>query len=402
MRNFYLFLILFFLLSFTSLQAREVISVLYFNNTTNNREYSWLRKGLADMLITDLVNSGQVNVIERNDLQKVLTEIELAQSGLIDDEKALKAGKLLNAQKLIYGNYVLSGNSIHIDARITDTKTAKILSAVSVKGSINKLFYWQQLLSKKLFQKLDIKGDPTVPDTESKKAAKNYYEGLDLYDKGKTKEALDKFEKSRDEDAIYVKPQKGISEGYNFLKNFKKARKNRELAGEHEVATALRKRIESNDFISTEEMMKRLMQSNMSQPEMQKFLKKFAYTSCSTRAICAALLISKYISIAQKESEISGKWKREKNLCQRAAGLANSYVHRFKKDPYAPQLAYTQLLALYCARDNDGLLHYSRKFLETWPKYQMIMMVESWYEEALKNKKINEEYEKRQERRKRR
>jgi TolB-like protein len=402
MRYVSLFSILFFILSFTALQAREVISVLYFNNTTNNREYSWLRKGLADMLITDLVNSGQVNVIERNDLQKVLTEIELAQSGLIDDKKAIKAGKLLNAQKLIYGNYVLSSNSIHIDARITDTKTAKILSAVSVQGSINKLFYLQQLLSKKLFQKLGIKGEPAVPDTESKKAAKNYYEGLDLYDKGKTKEALDKFEKSRDEDAIYVKPQKGISEGYTFLKNFKKARNNRELAELHELANALRKRIESKNFISTEEMMKRLMQSNMSQPEMQQFLNKFAYTSCSTRATCAALLISKYISIAQKESEISGKWKREKNLCQRAANLANSYVHRFRKDPYAPQLAYTQLLALYCARDNDGLLYYSRKFLETWPNYQMITLVESWYERALEDKKREEEYKKRQERLKRR
>jgi TolB-like protein len=35
-------------------RPRETVSVLYFENISKNRDYDWLSKGMADMLITDL------------------------------------------------------------------------------------------------------------------------------------------------------------------------------------------------------------------------------------------------------------------------------------------------------------------------------------------------------------
>jgi hypothetical protein len=54
--------------------APDVWSVLYFNNTTQEKKHAWLSKGLADMLITDLSQVPQIKVVEREELQKVLKE----------------------------------------------------------------------------------------------------------------------------------------------------------------------------------------------------------------------------------------------------------------------------------------------------------------------------------------
>ena len=53
------------------INGADVVSVLYFENTTDNEDYMWLSKGLADMLITDLTNVNEIEVVERESLQKI-------------------------------------------------------------------------------------------------------------------------------------------------------------------------------------------------------------------------------------------------------------------------------------------------------------------------------------------
>ncbi|MEW5742928.1 MAG: CsgG/HfaB family protein [Myxococcota bacterium] len=54
------------------------VSVLYFDNNTGRAEYEPLKKGLADMLITDLAQLPGVTVVERERLQAVLDEQKLS------------------------------------------------------------------------------------------------------------------------------------------------------------------------------------------------------------------------------------------------------------------------------------------------------------------------------------
>src|SRR4030043_1238135 len=93
-------------------RAKEVISILYFDNTTRNKEYDWLSKGLADMLITDISNSNQIQVVERENLEKLMNEVKLALAGFTDEKQAAHVGRLLNASKLIYGSYIVMENRI--------------------------------------------------------------------------------------------------------------------------------------------------------------------------------------------------------------------------------------------------------------------------------------------------
>jgi len=90
----------FIILLFTlfALEA-ETVSVLYFENTTKNEEFAWLSKGIADMLITDI--APYIDVVERENLQKVLQEQKLALSGLGAEDNAVELGQLLNARKIV-------------------------------------------------------------------------------------------------------------------------------------------------------------------------------------------------------------------------------------------------------------------------------------------------------------
>jgi curli biogenesis system outer membrane secretion channel CsgG len=108
--------------------------------------------GMADMLVTELVNQKKFKVIERSELQKVMNEQEMGQSGLVSAETAAKIGKLLGLQYIITGSVTEFGVqeggasafgvgintstvSSALDVRVIDVSTAEILSSASGRGS---------------------------------------------------------------------------------------------------------------------------------------------------------------------------------------------------------------------------------------------------------------------------
>ena len=62
------------------------------------------------MLTTALVKAGKFNVIERQELDKVLDEQKLGASGLVIAESAPKVGKLLGVELLVIGSIWSSEN----------------------------------------------------------------------------------------------------------------------------------------------------------------------------------------------------------------------------------------------------------------------------------------------------
>ena len=70
-------------------QAQEVVlAVSYFDNHAKDVKYEALRKGLAEMLISDLSTSKDLKVVERERLNDVLNEISLQQSKFFDQKLA--------------------------------------------------------------------------------------------------------------------------------------------------------------------------------------------------------------------------------------------------------------------------------------------------------------------------
>lgn len=109
---------------------RPTVAVLPFVNSAigaSNAELAPLSKGIADLLLTDLAQNTGIRVVERENIQKLLDEQNLARDGRVDDATAARIGKLLGAKHMVTGTFVTdrSGTMV-ITVKSIDTETGRI------------------------------------------------------------------------------------------------------------------------------------------------------------------------------------------------------------------------------------------------------------------------------------
>ena len=85
------------------------------------KDLSFLRNGIFDMLSSRLSDPGKVQVLSRTEVEKaVAEETGSAETGPIDEAAARKIGGKLNADYVLYGSLTMFGNSLSIDAKMLD------------------------------------------------------------------------------------------------------------------------------------------------------------------------------------------------------------------------------------------------------------------------------------------
>src|SRR5580693_2191111 len=119
-------------------------------------------KGIADLLVKDLVTDGTYSVIERKQLDKILAEQNFSNSDRANPASAAKIGKILGLDAIIVGSITQFGNetkntniggggnwtgfgiggfghkdskaNVMLDARLVDIDSAEILGVAEGKG----------------------------------------------------------------------------------------------------------------------------------------------------------------------------------------------------------------------------------------------------------------------------
>jgi TolB-like protein len=88
-----------------------------------------LATGVTDLLITELVNCGEFDVLERTQVAQILNEQGFQQMGVTDASAAVEAGRMLNTDIVMIGTLQQFDQSLVINVRIVEVGTAKILFA---------------------------------------------------------------------------------------------------------------------------------------------------------------------------------------------------------------------------------------------------------------------------------
>jgi len=138
--------------------------VLYFNNGAIGRadEFEPLRKAMADVLITELSRNASLRLVERDRLQSILEEHNLAGIKNIDKETAVRVGKLVGAHHMIFGSFVVDLRStMRIDARAVDVETGEIEHTETVSDNADNLLALLPALGDKLNSGMKL---PPMPD----------------------------------------------------------------------------------------------------------------------------------------------------------------------------------------------------------------------------------------------
>lgn len=99
-------------------------------------EVKGLGTQMTDLLFVQLVADPELYLVERDELTKVLEELELSRSGLVHPAHALDVGHLTGAKILITGSVLQAGGHLYVIAKIIGTETSRVLGA-SVKGHPN-------------------------------------------------------------------------------------------------------------------------------------------------------------------------------------------------------------------------------------------------------------------------
>lgn len=90
-------------------QSKQSIAVMKFTVSAGSGYNYWhsaswdLGSGMAEMTTTALVEAGKFKVLERQQIEGVLGEQDLGDSGRVNPATAAKIGKILGAQYLLYG-----------------------------------------------------------------------------------------------------------------------------------------------------------------------------------------------------------------------------------------------------------------------------------------------------------
>jgi hypothetical protein len=120
-----------------------------------------LSYGLADLLTTDLARTKRLQVVDRIQLNAVLREIGLVESGKIDSSSAPRVGKLIQARRLVLGylGWTPKGE-LGLNVHIADVQSGDVRTAVSARASINDILRAEKQLAFDLFDKLGVRLTP--------------------------------------------------------------------------------------------------------------------------------------------------------------------------------------------------------------------------------------------------
>ncbi len=110
------------------------IGILEFQALNEEARKDSLGKIFTEVLTTSFFKSEAFKIIEREQLQKILKELELTQSGIIDTSNAKQIGKMVGANAIVIGSVTKIGNDMRLDARIIDVESGIILTAEKSEG----------------------------------------------------------------------------------------------------------------------------------------------------------------------------------------------------------------------------------------------------------------------------
>ena len=119
---------------------KNSIAVLPFKNYGEQGDYNVLEKGLADQTITYLGYIKNLKVLERIKIDELYKEIKLSQSEIIDKSTAIRAGKLLKAEKLLTGNFKIENDNLNLKMFFVNVKNGKISDEIVKDGKLDNFF----------------------------------------------------------------------------------------------------------------------------------------------------------------------------------------------------------------------------------------------------------------------
>ena len=173
-----------------------------------------LGKGLSDFFVLDFSKYGGIKVVERDKLDYLIREYDLVKQGKVDQASAIKVGKMLGAQMMVFGTIMqIDGKNGRMGVRVVDVETSGLIVTADTAGRPN-FVEMEKALVKDIAAKLSLAaagetgaaaGESATTDMD---AAKLYSLGLKYMDEYQYERAYEYFRKAYEKDHTFTAAKK--------------------------------------------------------------------------------------------------------------------------------------------------------------------------------------------------
>lgn len=113
-----------------------------------------LRRTLSENLTQQLLAVPGLPVVERQRLRDLLSEQKVGAAELADEGTRLRLGRIVGAQRMVFGGFFVLGSLVQVNVRVIDTATSRVVFAEEGTGELATVLQQVQPLNRRLARAL--------------------------------------------------------------------------------------------------------------------------------------------------------------------------------------------------------------------------------------------------------
>ncbi|MEO6066585.1 MAG: tetratricopeptide repeat protein [Gemmatimonadota bacterium] len=162
----------------------NTIAVFPFRYVGTNEDLRPLERGIAQLIVADLGKVGSLKLLEREQVQALVDEMQLASSGRVDPATGARSGRILRAQNVVQGSIQEPApETIQLDASAINSVSSSVSATGSAGGTMQQLLDAQKQVVYQLIDRLGIALTPAERTSLEERPTKDLQAFL-LYSRG--------------------------------------------------------------------------------------------------------------------------------------------------------------------------------------------------------------------------
>jgi len=192
--------------------GKPSIAIMYFKNNTGDESLDYLRSGLSDLLVSDLLQSKYIHVLTGDRLFKILEDLDKLEAKSYSSDVLNQVAARGGVNHILQGNYAKAGDAFRINVMLQKATTGEIIASEGMEGiGEASLFSMVDELTRRIKTHFNLTEEEIAGDidklvgkitTSSPEAYKYYIEGKKLSYKAENRQALEFYKK-----AVAVDPE---------------------------------------------------------------------------------------------------------------------------------------------------------------------------------------------------
>lgn len=191
----------------------QTLAIVNFTNSsiTDHERWEPMQQGLASLMIHAMGGATDLHLVERERIRWLLEEHDLQRDpSRIDQATAVQAGRLLGAQTVVFGSFIVNGRDLIVSARLVEVETGRIVFSEQNRGRADRFDEIIEQLSLQVTRALNVELASADVETRSLDAALAYSEGLALIEQGDYAGAQGKFRQALQYDPNYGRARERV------------------------------------------------------------------------------------------------------------------------------------------------------------------------------------------------